>query len=612
MNFNKTSLKNDQALISKNGIQSSNENAALCVVEKLWNMFDTKSENSIDLFNDNIYNGLTRKGKNKFKKYILPHLKLNAYNLEALKLLDDGNIQSNKKDINKNNLKYNINKLKRVANENNVSLLLNLNDAHLLNTKKKEGRMLIISKKTFVNIIKEKIKTENTLLDSDNYILDTLLEMSKNKKQFFINKEKEQTLHKFKLYRYYDYPFEQRLNNAHSKVVNYIIKKNPKKNDINDETGNILKKTDYELMEKENMLNKIIHESILQVSKKNKSNLIKDEANHIKNNFGNGNFYDSNSRKKFLYRETLLKRKENKCKDPLYILKKILEKDRNNLNYKQNTIMRELQECTFQPNVYKYLSHEKSDIMTQKKRKNIMEKIKKQDQVIENIFSDNTDSIIAKEVHGHILKQNAKKYYNTTSEDMNYFNSHFLENRVSINNYGRIDRKHEHPTHRECRNARRTGPINYNNKINSRMIKINYENNWNNEVRLIGRGLKPKIVPNFNLSQKINNMSMRTNNEHASDKMVTYQNWNRTKQMTNSTSTKNSNNVKKRNHRIKNNISYSVGKNDLMKSVMFNSINIIEPKTPKIIGVEDKDENLEKIEKLLLSLPNKFYFASMC
>ncbi|CAD2111284.1 hypothetical protein YYG_03390 [Plasmodium vinckei petteri] len=610
MNFNRTNFKNDQPSISKNDIQISNENVALYVVEKLWNIFDTKSENSIDLFNDSIYNGLTRKGKNKFKKYILPHLKLNACNLEALKLLDGENILSSKKGMNENNLKYNIDKLKRVANENNVSLLLNLNDTHLLNRKKKEGRMLIVSKKTFVNIIKEKIKIENTLLNPDNYILDTLLEMSKNKKQFFINKEKEKIMDKFKLYRYYDYPFEQRLNNVHSKVVNYIIKKNFKKNDSNgDETGNILKKLDYELMEKENMLNKIIHESILQVSKKNKSNLTKDETNHIKNNFGNGNFYDNINHKKFMYRETLLKRKEKKCKDPLYILKKILEKDRNDLNYKQNTIMRELQECTFQPNVYKYLSREKNDIMAQKKRKNIIEKIKKEDQVIENIFSDNTDSIIAKEVYEHILKQNAKKYYNTTSEDMNYFNSHFLENR---NNYGRIDRKHEHPTHRACRNARRTGSINYNNKINSRMIKINYENNWNNEIRLIGRGLKAKIVPNFNLSQKTNNMSMRTNNEYLSDKMVTYQNYSRNKQMTNLTSTKSSNNVKKINPRIKNDISYSVDKNDFMKSVMFNSINIIEPKTPKIIGVEDMDANLEKIEKLLLSLPNKFYFASMC
>ncbi|KEG04528.1 hypothetical protein YYE_00103 [Plasmodium vinckei vinckei] len=609
MNFNKTKLKNDQKSISKNDIQMSNEHAALCVVEKLWNIFDIKSENFIDLFNDSIYNGLTKKGKNKFKKYILPHLKLKAYNLEALKLLDDENIGSSKEGMNKNNLKYNIDKLKRIANENDVSLLLNFNDTHLLNTKKKEGRMLIISKKTFINIIKEKIKTENRLLNPDNYILDTLLEISKNKKQFFINKEKGKIMDKFKLYRYYDYPFEQRLNNAHSKVVNYIIKKNFKKNDNNgDEAGNILKKLDYEVMEKENMLNKIIHESILQVSKKNKSNPTKDETNHIKNNFGNCNFYNINH-KKFMYRETLLKRKEKKCKDPLYILKKFLEKDRNDLNYKQNTIIRELQECTFQPNVYKYLSREKSD-MTQKKRKNIIEKIKKEDQVIENIFSDNTDSIIAKEVYEHILKQNAKKYYNTTSEDMNYFNSHFLENR---NNYGRIDRKHEDPTHRICRNARRTGLINYNNKINSRMIKINYENNWNNEIRLNGRGLNAKIIPNFNLYQKINNMSIRTNNEHLSGKMVEYQNFNRKKQMTNSTSTKsNNNNVKKINPRIKNDISYSVGKNDFMKSVMFNSINIIEPKTPKIIGVEDNDANLEKIEKLLLSLPNKFYFASMC
>lgn len=151
------------------------------------------------------------------------------------------------------------------------------------------------------------------------------------------------------------------------------------------------------------------------------------------------------------------------------------------------------------------------------------------------------------------------------------------------------------------------------------MIKINYENNWNNEVRLIGRGLKAKIVPNFNLSQKTNDMNMRTNNEYLSDKMVTYQNCNRNKQMASSASIKNnnknyksSNNVKKINPIIKNDISYNVSKNDFMKSIMFNSINIIEPKTPKIIAVENKDEKLERIEKLLLSLPKKFYFASMC
>lgn len=433
MNFNKINLKNNKASTNKNNIQSSNENVALCVVEKLWNVLDIKSENTIDLLNDNIYNGLTKKGKHKFKKFILPYLKLKAYNLKAFKLLDNENILSSKKDTNENNLIYNINKLKRVANENDVSLLLNLNDTNLLNTKKRKVGMLIISKKTFVNVIKEKIKIENTLLDPDNYILDTLLEMSKNKKYFFINKEKQQNLDKFKLYRYYDYPFEQRLNNAYSKVGNYIIKKKSPKNDNNyDEIGNILKKSDYELMEKENMLNKIIHESILQVTTKNKSNLIRDETNHIKNDFENNNLYNDINRKKYVYREKLLKRKEKKCKDPLYILKKILEKDRNGLNYKQNMIMQELQECTFQPNVYKYLNHEKNNIIPQKKQKNIMEKIKKEDQVIEKIFSNNTDSIIAKEVHGHILKQTTKKYYNSTNEDMNYFNSHYLDYMVNI------------------------------------------------------------------------------------------------------------------------------------------------------------------------------------
>ncbi|VTZ80514.1 conserved Plasmodium protein, unknown function [Plasmodium yoelii] len=661
MNLNKIST-------NKNNIQSSNENVALCVVEKLWKTLDIKCENSIDLFNNNIYDGLTKKGKEKFKKYILPHLKLKAYNLAALKLLDNENILSNKKDINENNLIFNINKLKRVANENDVSLLLNLNDTNLLNKKKKKKKvgMLIISKKTFINIIKEKISIENTLLDPDNYILDTLLEMSKNKKYFFINKEKQQNLDKFKLYRYYDYPFEQRLNNAYSKVGNYIIKKNSQKNDNNnyDEIGNILKKSDYELMEKENMLNKIIHESILQVSKKNKSNLIRDESNQIKNDFENNNLYNNVNRKKYVYREKLLKRKEKKCKDPLYILKKILEKDKKDINYKQNVIMQELQECTFQPNVYKYLNYEKNNIITQKKQKNIMDKFKKENYVIEKIFNNNTDSIIAKEVHGHILKQTTKKHYNTTNENINYFNSHFLD---YMNNHRKINRKHEHPTHRECRNARRNGPNGYNNKINSRMIEINYENNWNNQVRLIGRGLKAKIVPNFNLSQKTNNMNIHTNNEHLSDKMVTYhQNCNRNKKMANSTSIKSNNkngtsynvgkngasynvgkngasynvgkngasynvgkngasynvgkngasyNVGKNGASYnvgKNDISYSVSKNDFMKSIMFNSINFIEPKTPKIIAVENKNEHLEQIEKLLLSLPQKFYFASMC
>ncbi|ETB56249.1 hypothetical protein YYC_05699 [Plasmodium yoelii 17X] len=606
MNLNKIST-------NKNNIQSSNENVALCVVEKLWKTLDIKCENSIDLFNNNIYDGLTKKGKEKFKKYILPHLKLKAYNLAALKLLDNENILSSKKDINENNLIFNINKLKRVANENNVSLLLNLNDTNLLNKKKKKKNI------------------ENTLLDPDNYILDTLLEMSKNKKYFFINKEKQQNLDKFKLYRYYDYPFEQRLNNAYSKVGNYIIKKNSQKNDNNnnyDEIGNILKKSDYELMEKENMLNKIIHESILQVSKKNKSNLIRDESNHIKNDFENNNLYNNVNRKKYVYREKLLKRKEKKCKDPLYILKKILEKDKKDINYKQNVIMQELQECTFQPNVYKYLNYEKNNIITQKKQKNIMDKFKKENYVIEKIFNNNTDSIIAKEVHGHILKQTTKKHYNTTNENINYFNSHFLD---YMNNHRKINRKHEHPTHRECRNARRNGPNGYNNKINSRMIEINYENNWNNQVRLIGRGLKAKIVPNFNLSQKTNNMNIHTNNEYLSDKMVTYhQNCNRNKKMANSTSIKSNNkngtsynvgkngasyNVGKNGASYnvgKNDISYSVSKNDFMKSIMFNSINFIEPKTPKIIAVENKNEHLEQIEKLLLSLPQKFYFASMC
>lgn len=44
MNFNKINLKNNKASTNKNNIQSSNENVALCVVEKLWNVLDIKSE----------------------------------------------------------------------------------------------------------------------------------------------------------------------------------------------------------------------------------------------------------------------------------------------------------------------------------------------------------------------------------------------------------------------------------------------------------------------------------------------------------------------------------------------------------------------------------------
>lgn len=56
----------------------------LNIIESVWNLLNVEKENSIDLFNEQIYTYLNKKAKVIFENKLLPHFITNAHNENIL------------------------------------------------------------------------------------------------------------------------------------------------------------------------------------------------------------------------------------------------------------------------------------------------------------------------------------------------------------------------------------------------------------------------------------------------------------------------------------------------------------------------------------------------
>ncbi|SBT80470.1 conserved Plasmodium protein, unknown function [Plasmodium malariae] len=529
-----------------------NTDALVMACEILWNALNPEKENCIDLFNDRIYNFLTKIGEEKFKNLILPYFIANAKSIHDLK-----NLLSEKKGqkYNESFASCSIKELKRITNENNLSLIVNYQEQSDLRVKTNAHGMLIIPKNVFFNFIKKIILMNDHLANSDSALFRVfLLEMLKNKDKFFINIEgnflKKHDQGKD------DNLVKENKNLLNDKDVYYRIKKGKKKkNENSDNTNsnkeNPLLREDYKLIERARSLNDIIHNSIMHISKK-KKNSTKEDAENL-------SFLKCVSLNKKKYDQIMYKKRRENYNDPLHILKEFLKKDNNTLNY--NEIVNELRSCTFQPNICKYILAEADNIINKDKFCIIKEE-KRYKGEIEKLFKNIHNSSITDEMHKYILNNTQIEHANDEENRniMKYIEMYYIQYCANkrTNTKGSLIKYYDEccqPEHRLSRHITRSATNACNSKYNVNMMKerkksegittkgkntwinelrggylsncFNFsiidkneridknkqkheqmklarvqEFNWHKEIRLKGRRLRTKVIPNLDISNK--------------------------------------------------------------------------------------------------------------
>ncbi|CRH01465.1 conserved Plasmodium protein, unknown function [Plasmodium relictum] len=612
-----------------------NKSIIFDIASNLWDILNVEGENSIDLFNDKIYSDLTEKGKKKIQNYILPHFISYSENISEIQ-----NVFFEKNINLKNKTDKNINELKRIANENNLCLLINYDKENKLSG---ERHMLITSKKAFFKIIREIIINENLLnSNNDNIILKSILQILENKERI-LNKEEKFLFRASNLDNSNIYL--RKLNNLNK--VNYRVKRSfPEK-----KKNNPLLKEDYEIIRKENVINDIIHNSIMQLSKNPR---IKDIIDDKENNTSLLKYKNTTKKN----RQYSKKNKKKEVCDPLHILKVFLKKDYNILDYKD--FLDELRSCTFQPNIHKYIEEEKNNIKLKKferkeKDNEEGEEEENEEEIKMMLKNDNT---ISSQLAKYICKATNDPYNIKNISIMKYlklFDSYY--NNMDKNSISKT-KYYDDPTHRTSRkNFRSVNSCNLNiiktrgkkkteniscknawvNGLRGGYIKSYFDFSlndksekeyelkkehkikqidWGEKIRLNGRRLKTKVIPNLDLVDKI----IKNNKAYTEEPPTII-----VKKKFSECKCKNEKNKQSLMHKKNQN------NNDCLKETVFNLQTSIETyklnrslrikneldnlgkltsfAPPKVIAVKS-DNTLEDIKRELLSLPESVHFIS--
>ncbi|EUD69465.1 hypothetical protein C922_00328 [Plasmodium inui San Antonio 1] len=502
-------------------------------IETIWNSLNRDEDNSVDLFNIDVYSSLTERGKGKFQKVILPYLLDNAQKVDALKnpLFED---EANPRG--EFHFK-NVCQVKRVANENDLCLLAQWEGGSRLEMKNPPPEMLIISRKAFFNIIQRECFAKDRLERKSDVLLRTVLQMWKYKEVFFSNKGENALLGGDISEGYFTLPDWKKWNEPRCKTG-----------------GSPLLREDYHVMENENVLNDVIHESIMLLSKNSgRRRITVDPQNR---DLSKGTI----KRRKFTQMGRF--RREKKCVDPMTILKAFLKKDAIGVGH--NDALIELRECTFQPNVRRFVEAEVDRAAWEKANKrggkreihikagidaDVDAKAERED-----LFK-RAGGHITSDVHKRLLEESSEKHENRGMEDesvVKYLQMCCLSYGVDMEKESKQStyRRHDtarQPTHRESRKISRSrtpkmssytldgSMIGARKNANSRTpngksawadgLRGGYISNYFNfspvdknnalwglpsckpdyssDIRLHGRRLKTKVVPNVDLSNEM-------------------------------------------------------------------------------------------------------------
>ncbi|CAA9989689.1 conserved Plasmodium protein, unknown function [Plasmodium knowlesi strain H] len=497
-------------------------------IQTIWNFLNTDEDNSVDLFNMDAYSSLTERGKKKFQKIILPYLLYNAQNVDELKniLFEDEANPSGEFHF-KNECH-----VKRIANENDLCLLAKREENNM-QMKKYSPEMLVISRKAFFKIIERECFDKNGLEQKSNVLLRTILQMWKYKDMFFFNNGKNGLLE--------GYISEGYLT----------LSDRRKWSKMSFKTGEpLLLREDYHLMEKENVFNDVIHESIILLSKNSRLRCSKEVKDPQEGDPSKGKL----KRRKFT--QMRCSRREKKCIDPMRILKAFLKKDAKGVA--KNKALSELRECTFQPNVRKFVEDQVKREAREKKRQMHIKACAdtKVDAKVdakaegEDLFKWGGGHITS-DVHKHLLEEYSTEHTNAGMEDecvAKYLQMCCLAYGVDMekeskrSTYKRHDSTRQ-PTHRESRKIWRSKTPKKSNypfeatmmgaKKNANVRTLNGKCTWvdglrggyisnyfnfsvtdknsalcglasckpdcSRDIRLDGRRLKTKVVPNVDL-----------------------------------------------------------------------------------------------------------------
>ncbi|SBS86747.1 hypothetical protein, conserved [Plasmodium ovale curtisi] len=399
---------------------------AACI---LWDTLDSKDEKSVDLLCDQTYAYFTKNGREIFQRDVLPNFILNAKKLSQVRReLFDGEEDHTNRFMNDNK-----SELKRFANENNLCLMINSDESFIPagEKKKKKSSMVILSKGAFFNIIKSCIKKSNEelLTGQENTLTETILHMSKNKEMYFITKGENTILIKYGPNEWGNFSpcegrrygligamgkYQMREKNSHCKGYPHLRK-------------------DLEVIVKENVLNEVIHRSIIQVVKsiKGRGAEAEDEEAIMETPLYRGSKKHKKCEKHEKCQKCTHCAKRAKCvkcyqakyqkviekhKDPLTILKSFLERDNSPLNYLK--ITNELRECTFQPNVWKFIEADVKSMSSKQWLGNEKKRDKNSSQELE-MLHNKSDSVIIAEVRNSLLKEDLMKHSNSAKRESN-------------------------------------------------------------------------------------------------------------------------------------------------------------------------------------------------
>ncbi|KNG77628.1 hypothetical protein PFMG_03855 [Plasmodium falciparum IGH-CR14] len=639
----------------------------LNIIESVWNLLNVEKENSIDLFNEQIYTYLNKKAKVIFENKLLPHFITNAHNENILQ-----NILFEKRINIRNKTHKNINELKRITNENDLNLLIRNNQGmhskyHM--DRKKCRDILLISKQAFFKIITNIVCNNKKVITSSNLynntIYKTLLYILKN-----TNNEINKKIYTYSFYEENGIIQKQTYMNKHqAKGILNTMHKNSTYENIEKSKhfikNDYLLKEDYDHIKNSYTLNDIIHNSIIQLSKGKDLHY---EHTREKNNKQIKDYLDKNNSIKYAKENnisgTQLYERRTLYKDPVYILKKFLERDRNILKYED--MWKDIAQYTFQPNIHKYIDIEYNQGI--KKKEN--EKIKDKQLNLKNIFKNN-EHIMHNNILTYmgndefsLLEKNEKKkisdekyleliyqFYGTHQANNNItmirkkwddeskpihrisryisrknkiLNNDVVKNNVLYNSPLGIPKEKfvnsllsncekKKKWQNELRNGYHRNNFNFSlhdeqeikKECDERKKRIN-SYDWNKQIRLYERGLKTKVTQNYELYNNIISTNMNNTNNYMPKNMNnTYNYMQKNMNNTNNYMTTNI-------HQYENN--YKASNNTLQKKKNnnFDKINMCpliisynrSIPTPKVVTIKStQDDILQNIKMEILSLP---------
>lgn len=460
--------------VEENDLLFAKKKLLIEIATNLWNKLNVENESAIDLFNDETYVRLSEEERKIFRENFLSHFIADSKNGNEIKI-DSFAEKIDLKDKNKRN----ISELKRIAVENKCGILLNCDKRDLLSPEKP---ILIVPEHFFFQTIHDIVMNVDGLDDNRNsFLIIELLKMSKrihmntdtinnpwNATDYIYNRDENAR-------RYIEKQNREDENNK----IKYSIKEYfPMKKD-----ERILLQDDYKIIERENIVNDLIHLSIRELSKNVK---LEDIEEHVRARQNDKRLIKHKQNNEKIY-ASLCNKRGTYGYDPLKILKQFLDKDSNILDYKD--FLDEMRCCTFQPNVYKYIEEEKKHI---KEKAEVFKKEKKTLRVFENEKDSEgeNEKHLKSDTCNWILKSLKKPLYDVENIDMSKYLKIFEMYYCNQENTKKTSAAiYNDPTHRKNRSDfRNINSLNKNNrcvevKEPKKSMNADYKNKWANELR---------------------------------------------------------------------------------------------------------------------------------